>query len=334
MKTRKQVKQELDELSSQYDVDMSQISSFTTCVHDLPSNEQIKRDFPDLSDVTPLTLGPNGDIKSSKAFEPNEKTHYANTDVAFPFPFKHPNSKHSQVTENYPNFFDSEKPVNNEFMFVALNCAERNSEDNEPQEHDWQMFHDTKRIANTYKLYLEINQDRFKNCYITDALKNTVESDSTKVVNQFNLGKSKSLLQFSDPESLGKYYLENLPDFKNRTDAAAVTETNTLGIKNKQTYLLSLNLFIAECTMIQPKQLIVFGGKTSEILQSMKSDIETHQNELNTDPQILKYVIQLIDNLTTFDHYSAFRSVKRLMDKTEQELWPSLNDEKQATFPD
>lgn len=311
MKTRKQVKQELDELSSQYAVDMSQISSFTTCVHDLPSNEQIKRDFPDLSKVKPLTLGPHGNTKKD-AFKPSKNTHYTKTDVAFPFPFKEPNvynPDRNLKTEKFPNFFDSDDLINDEFMFVSLNCAKRETDGVNPQEHDWQMFHDTsKHYDKTYRLYLEINQKRFKDCYITDALKNTIETNSKKIQKQFIL-KSKSWFQLK-PE-------------------------DALKAKNKETYILSLKMFISECTIIQPKHLIVFGNYASDVLKMMKKDIENQQKELATAPQILSYVSQLIDNRVVFDHYSTQKilSVQEFINKSEHELWPRVDKSKPIEFP-
>lgn len=176
-------------------------SSFLVCENPLPINPVILHDF----------KGHEADIKPTellKRYQPD-------------FTFK-------------KSFFNEEKdqPFNNKYMFVALNVAAR-AEENDISE--WCNFRDTKLPTNTYKLYLELNNDeRFRGSYITDIIKNVVDSDSGNVSQNF-LASGKQALSENNEKVLGK--------------SAAV--------------------FMEECHAVQPEKLVLFGGTAEKVVVKM-----------------------------------------------------------------
>lgn len=122
-------------------------------------------------------------------------------------------------------------PFNSNFMFVGLNLAFRPETYQEGKK--WYQFHDTKIIRPMFNLATMTNHERFRGCYITDILKNVVDSNSNNVTDDYLADKDQ------EKESL---------------------------------FRKSAQLFIEECEVIQPKHLIVFGGGAKKTITEMANE--------------------------------------------------------------
>lgn len=122
-------------------------------------------------------------------------------------------------------------PFNSNFMFVGLNLAFR--PDIYQEDKKWYQFHDTKIIRPMFNLATMTNHERFRNCYITDILKNVVDSNSNNVKGDYSSNKTQ---------------------------------------EKEHLFRKSSQLFIKEYEIIQPKHLIVFGNVAKRIITEMANE--------------------------------------------------------------
>ncbi|MQS98608.1 hypothetical protein [Companilactobacillus halodurans] len=267
---------------------MSSFGSFLVCEKGLPDNEQIKKDF-EQDDIKPNKLREKYDL-----------------DLKF---------KEDFLTDSG----EGQNKFNRDFMFVALNVAARA---NEQLVTGWKNFHENpinnKRDQNMVKLYLQINDPKFRGCYATDVIKRVVDSDSSNVANDFfaSRKKDKSLIFVDDSKKLDekrakqyiawdkakqakskkgtrKYHdLDESPDVrKNNIEVFKAIEDN------REIFQKSANIFVEEWKIIQPKHLVLFGGTARKLLVSMK---ET--DAFKKYPELC----QLVDDSIGVYHYSYF----------------------------
>lgn len=207
-------------------------------------------------------------------------------------------------------FTDPEKqnlPFKSDYMFVALNIAERKAGREVTRE--WGQFHDTSIKTPMYKLALMTNHERFRGSYITDILKNTVDSLSANIEADYCVNKdSKHPGLFLDEseanvQKLAKQaYPGYVKRYKKRSAKHIADEfiENAQGYeqiirRNQKIYRQSAKLFIKECQIIQPKQLIVLGKVAQQVIRNMRAD-----GLFDGRPD----VVALVDNLIESQHYS------------------------------
>lgn len=337
MTTRLEAKQALEAIDRKYQVKMSGIGSFTTCSVELPSNEEIKAEFPNLKELRPTTLGA---MMQKKAQKTGVKLDSWKEGLKFP-----------------ANFFTSNQDINDDFMFIALNCAERDTTSNPDQNQNWSMFHDISSPTNTFHLYQELNQDRFKNCYITDAIKNTVMSNSSIIRKQFELTRTyrgldkKSILDYdyNKKDVLEKHYIKKFKDFKISTRSKRkLTEAQQRKVEelrslnkdkdkalelakgNQETFKKSVDIFLEECLAIQPKRLVALGNDAFNAVHEMRSVVVNNDKYSHA---IKKYVLSLIDNMIKFTHYSSpsMPALQDVMNETEK-LWRLADEQPVAEY--
>lgn len=224
------------------------------------------------------------------------------------------------------------EPFNNKFMFVGLNVAARPNKTTNILS-DWQNFHDSKyndnNKKNTCRLYVQTNDTRFHGCYITDAIKTVVESDSNDVNKSFFLTTNvdlcfsqadydvyhnvaseleKKLVLDKDQKRVDTYmnYTKNTGSKKNPIIVPwyKVNERKEAekAIKdNKRIFMQSADTFFQEIKNIGPKKLLVFGQKTYHALQQMKG--------LDKFKKISSYA-NLIDDAIVLYHYSGYDTLE------------------------
>lgn len=305
MTTRKDIKEQLMNPKPDWDPDfeftnedgtktklsLDSFGSFLACKDELPSNKELQK----ILDTDPKKFTPKAIAKG--------------LDFSF-----------------VDSFFDDEDTeFNNKYMFVGLNVAARSTDKKKNGKlikadtmKDWKNFHDMERITNTVKLYVQLNQDRFKGCYITDIIKNTVESNGGKAANDFFLTSYKKISflhdEAGDDEKRAQQYLawdrkakanflSNHPDgtysdrFADESDALQTVKAN------KETFKKSVTAFITECNTIKPKHLVVFGGQAYSALKLIKEAAAIKANDADTKNVNIG---KLIDNVIWLDHYSGY----------------------------
>lgn len=241
---------------------MHNFSSFLSCITPLPSNAKILSDFNNTDNITISQLGPmaHGKLK--------ENAKYPETNFSFD---------------------DSEQSFSNEFMFVALNFSERLDAE-KSHGAPWSNFHDKTKPANTYKLYLQINDSSFKGSYITDVLKDVVASNSNDIDRQFFLSNKKYSILDNNIEKLANKYIQLKKDkqysFEYECDKVKY---------NQQRFNDCAEIFVKECRITRPKRLIVFGTKAEAALKKML-ETTAFQND--------NYVTTLVNHLVEVEHYS------------------------------
>lgn len=272
-------------------------SSFLVCKKPLPLNSTILKDF----------LGSEDNIK------PHLLTEKYHANFAFD-----------------DSFFsaDKDKVFNNEYMFVALNVADRKNGDTSA----WSNFHDQTMINNTYRLYLELNEDYcFRGCYITDIIKNTIDSNSGNVKRNFFLSESKklSLTRLDGDEKRA----EKLLQWDQEDEAKAMAKNkiyrrqySTLasalrGVENnRDVFYKSAALFVAECHAIRPKKIVVFGDTAHEALKQMLVT-EVFKND--------EYVTNLVKHRVKIIHYAYLKKFSKWVSE-ESPAVAKLIDESNA----
>jgi len=236
-------------------VGVDSFASFLVTKDDFPTNKEIEKHFSDK----------DGNIKH---FVPSDVQKDLFSKELFAFP------------ENY--FDDSD--FHNDYMFAGINAAFRKGHNDYK---GWGNFRDIKNPTNTYKLYIQTNNALFKGCYITDIVKNVIDSRADNVTKQF-FGKNK--LSESDNDILSK----------------------------------SMEIFIKECLVIRPnKKLIVFGGAAENALKKMSnSDSFKEILKRNTDnDEDYQFVMDLIGkNHVEITHYSLRMKLDKWIVEEPQDL--------------
>lgn len=100
------------------------------------------------------------------------------------------------------NFFDDNE-YKKDYMFVGLNAADRAGVKDYS---NWKNFRDTDSPTNTYKLYVQVIEEKFRDSYITDIIKSVIDSDSGNVMRNFFIESNEinngelSLLKYPDED--------------------------------------------------------------------------------------------------------------------------------------
>jgi len=171
-------------------IGIDSFASFLITKNELKSNATIQDFFKDKKEnFTPT------DIVKNKQFKKE----------SFDFPENEDDDKHflSESFKFPDNFFNSDEDFNNEYMFVGLNVAERAGDTDYS---NWGNFRDVKNPTNTFKLYTQLNDSKFKGCYITDIIKSVIDSDSGNVMRNFFIKSNEinngelSLLKYPDED--------------------------------------------------------------------------------------------------------------------------------------
>jgi len=177
-------------------------------------------------------------------------------------------------------------PFKSDYMFVGLNSAARKK--SEYSDGDWGQFHDMEFKTPTFNLAFMTNDDRFRGSYITDILKNAVDSNSGSV--------EKAYFVKQESRQPGMFLDENnVHDLAAKLDGENIAEAEQVIRERQEKYRKSASLFIKECQIIQPKRLIVLGDKAQTIVRNMRA-----AGLFDTAPE----VAQLADNLIESQHYS------------------------------
>jgi len=171
-KRLRKVKFVLNEDGENKEYSIDNFSSFLITQNELISNDSIQSFF-DNKKFTPTDIFENrNDLFKEKLRDYSEN--------------KKINQKHFlEESFKFPDhFFNSGKDLNNKYMFVGLNVAERAGVNDYG---NWGNFRDVKMPTNTFKLYTQFNDLKFKGCYITDIIKSVVDSDSGNIKRNFFL---------------------------------------------------------------------------------------------------------------------------------------------------
>lgn len=149
------------------DFNISMFSSFLSDQKFLPKSETIKNDYKNY-------------LANDTLNTPQEKISSPNLNKKYGY-----NSEFKDIfsgKDKAPNEFneDFKSEFNNNFMFLGLNQAVR--KDNNLN--GWKNFHDKNGRHSQFmlRLRLTLNDLPFRGCYITDILKNVLESNSQKVM--------------------------------------------------------------------------------------------------------------------------------------------------------
>lgn len=310
--SKSEIRDELLKIDTGFDgVGVDSFASFLVTKDKFPSNEDIEEEFEEknIKDFTPKDF-------QLKKFESENNTSDETSKVIF-----------DKKSFKFPNDFFNDKEFNNDYMFVGLNAAYRTGDKNYS---GWGNFRDTDRPTNTYKLYVQTNDKRFKGNYVTDIIKSYEDSNSGNVMRDFfidddeisflnhpestsnldarridrlilghyqdELEKAKDMLKKvkndyaknklkkfnGDSKSRGEY-VENKYDLK--TSKLPIRSTLMQRcMENKNTLDNSLDIFIKECLIIQPKWLVVFGDDANTVLNKMvasdyfKNKVDTIKN--------------------------------------------------------
>ncbi|CAJ1199402.1 hypothetical protein CPR19088_GLDEOEPO_00694 [Companilactobacillus paralimentarius] len=257
------------------DYTIDNFSSFLYTKKEFPTNKDIKNHIKD--SFNPMSINKKIEGEENKGFFSKNDLEFSN------------------------DFFD-DSDFNNKFMFVGLNAAERVGKSDYSE---WKNFHDIKKPTNTYRLYIQTNNDMFKGCYITDIIKSFTESDSGHVMRNFFIGDDFSFLkdkkvtseteikakrieklamsQFKDEASNVRKFFSGIInkakndgkdcisdyDSKYKFEVASVESLNNIINENQNILNKSMDCFIQECLAVKPDYLIVFGKDAELILKEM-----------------------------------------------------------------
>lgn len=213
------------------------------------------------------------------------------------------------------SFFDLDGEFNNNFMFLGINVAARSSDytdkDGKKMKGNnlagWKNFHDLENYQNTFKLYLQINQEKFKGCYITDLIKNSVDSLSGKVLRNFFLEDKKNNSFIHNNDEAKEERLKSYNKWFNSDDDPkySTEELKELLKQNEIIFNKSIELFVKECNIIKPKQLVVFGNDAHTALNLVKKTQTVKENDSKKDTVNIS---NLIDNVLWLEHYANVKS--------------------------
>ncbi|MGP4117488.1 hypothetical protein ACS4N0_10040 [Levilactobacillus zymae] len=209
----------------------------------------------------------------------------------------------------------NQEPFNNDYMFVALNCAVRKENYSDEK---WRMFHDVQRKPNTFYLAFKTNAPRFREAYITDILKNSLESLASNAKAKFFVDEEQkgthhlltddvtTLATILHEKDVKRFARDQKANARRTTPkpilpVTTVAEFAALIPAYRDTYRKSAALFSRECAIVQPKQLIVFGNDALATMQNMVND-----GLFDADPTVQG----LIKNALETEHYAAQGKVK------------------------
>ncbi|MFD1548988.1 hypothetical protein [Levilactobacillus fuyuanensis] len=224
-----------------------------------------------------------------------------------------------------------DQPFNSDYMFVGLNIAARKKEPD--ADGAWGQFHDMEFKTPTYKFAFMTNDKRFRGCYITDILKNTVDSSSANISDDYFVDmeeKQPGMFLDESDENVKKLAVKGYPKYVKRYRSELVKNADSVETvvedgkvisrytrdlrnvgadtfiessedyeavvrENQQKYRRSAELFIQEYQIIQPKHLIVLGKKAQQVVQNMRAD-----GLFENNPEVAR----LADTLIEAQHYS------------------------------
>ncbi|WP_334352479.1 hypothetical protein [Companilactobacillus sp. HBUAS56257] len=304
---RGKVLEKLDEIDKEFEykgkkLSIDNFSSFLVVTRGLPSNEEIEHFVSEHPNDHGL----------------KDLTDHFQTNLTFDKSFINPKN--------------NEKEFNNRFMFIGLNVAARSTDKGKDGKGDslenWQNFHDPDKNPemqnNMRKLYIQTNDKLFKGCYITDAIKKAVASNSGKIDSEYFLsseklrfsqndydvytGKAtaeqKSIVTELDKKRIKSYREKDFNSSHPKSEKVNPTKQlyfsdddayNALQ-ENKKTFFKSAYTLLEEMKAVQPRHLLVFGPSANHALQKMKDlQIFRDSNKCST----------LIDDATIIKHYAG-----------------------------
>jgi len=194
--------------------------------------------------------------------------------------------KYAGVDLNVSDSVDDDSEFDRKYMFVGLNCAVRKNNYNHEK---WHQFHDQEQISHTFDLAAMTNREEFAGSYITDILKNTLDSKASSVGENFLVkmeSKNPGIFLSGDIKVLSEErsrldalrYNRDVKANNNRKkprDSSTITPARSSeeleeSVKEYQkAYKNSADLFIKECEIIKPEQLIVFGDTAKIVMDNM-----------------------------------------------------------------
>ncbi|GEO47393.1 hypothetical protein [Companilactobacillus kimchii] len=275
-----------DIIDSEGNLKMNNFGSFISCKHGLPNNNDLRK-----------LLKNHPNKFTSKYFYDTEKCDFSFNDSFF-----------------------GEEDFNNDYMFLGLNVAARGDDKKDDGGvktkaytlAGWKNFHDMnpKTRTNTCKLFMQLNNDRFKGCYITDLIKYKVDSNADHL--------SRDLFLASNNKCSFLYNSNDIYKVSNNKDIATVGDKRIELYKewykkdsedkirkdihnNNSIFDKSVQIFIEECNIIQPKHLVAFGG---DVYRALKRFKETKAVKSSNASNV--NIGKLIDNAIWLDHYSGY----------------------------
>lgn len=207
--------------------------------------------------------------------------------------------------------------ANQDYMFVALNAAYRDDPDTSYGQ-PWSMFHDLERPTNTYKLAAQLNDPRFAGAYLTDAFKNTIDSDSGHISQAFCLGRknpAENILTLP-LEQLVKLYLQlrgNKADRYQLADSEPAARAQIAA--NRTKFERCAAIFAAECRTVQPERLVVWGQAAASALRQMATIIDDAD------------VKALIANLVVVTHYATRMNFAKWVETAQPALLAAVENQ-------
>ncbi|GEO63613.1 hypothetical protein [Companilactobacillus nantensis] len=344
-------------------------ASFLDTEEKFPSNKTIRNHF-NVKEYDP-------DKKKNKTESDNAENQLKSNDIKRElFPSKGNKLKESF---SLPNDFFDDKDFNNDYMFVGLNAAFRSGKKNYSNWknfHDTSLSANTYKLYIQINADKGINpDDRFRGCYITDIIKSVIDSNSGHVMRNLFITGNEDISFFNHPEStpvldakrVGKLALFQCQDEKTlvndmldrmtddykkgkrgysekRYQLKEVKklddeELKTLSEDNRENLDKSLDIFISECLAIRPKQLVVFGGSASTIIDKMvKSQYlkdKLHNIYRTTNLPTDFDVLDLLSNRKCeVTHYSKRMNFEDWFNTKPQELSDSLKELKEKELSD
>lgn len=156
----------LDKNSESISID--NYGTFLNDVADLPSNEELDQEFSD----------------SLKKNVSNEDSHFKREYID---KFHHIDFRYKDIFDKESKDYNPNGEFNNNYMFLAMNCAVRPN----LERSEWKMFHDVddKHDSHMLNLRLMINDIDAKGCYVTDAIKQCISSNSSYILKEFFVKK-------------------------------------------------------------------------------------------------------------------------------------------------
>ncbi|WP_338214062.1 hypothetical protein [Companilactobacillus muriivasis] len=303
-RSKAEVRDELLKIDTRFkdgndDIGVDSFASFLTTKGKFPSNKKIGDYFKErgIVDFTPNDFqSSNSKSKKSKSTD-SSKPLFDNDLFAFPddffnedefkndYMFVGLNAAYRSGDKNYSgwgNFRDVDRPTNTYKLYVQINDKSNDEFDD--------------KLA---------NKGRFNGSYVTDIIKSYTDSNAGKVMRNFFI-KDDEVSFLNHPESTPTlddervdrliigYYQDELvkakdmlkkvkDDYKNKkvypdpdknyklkkSIAPKRSTLLKLCVENKKTLDNSLDIFIQECLIVQPKWLVVFGSDANVVLSKM-----------------------------------------------------------------
>lgn len=214
--------------------------------------------------------------------------------------------------------------TNRQVMTVGLNVAVRNGVKKIGK---YNNFHDKINITNTLRMNILMNDPRFRGCYMTDLIKLVKDSNSGNINHDFFITHKK--LGFgtdATDEQRAKQYMKwdqaNVDNPKKPTYKTLRFPDMNAALKkvreNRIIFNKSIELFIAECNIIKPERLVVFGDSAFTALHLLKNIPAIQAN-----PAIIK----LIDESIHAPHYSSINDFEKWCKTEPQKLTAALDNE-------